>query len=234
MPGRLSESNLDAVLFDVDGTLVDSLGMIIHGLGDTFEKFQGHRPSDETIRSLIGMPMRKQLGLFRDVPPTEAEFDEMIAFAINRFEFHIEHESLFEPSVQALREFHAAGVRTALVTSKDHTELDLFMKRFPAADCVHTVVCASDVTHPKPDSESATKACALLGVRPDRAIMIGDSVYDLRCARGAGVAAAAVTYGAGLRQDLLAEEPDLVIETPDDLLDWARLAISNQTCLERK
>jgi len=60
MPDRLSLSKFDAVLFDVDGTLVDSLDMILRGLGDTVERYLGHRPAPTEIRKLVGMPLRLQ------------------------------------------------------------------------------------------------------------------------------------------------------------------------------
>ena len=234
MPGRLFESNLDAVLFDVDGTLVDSLGMIIRGLGDAYERFDGVRPPDEFIQSMIGMPLRMQLLISRTSPTTEDQLDSMVDFTLNRFDAYVDHESTFDAAVETLRLFHRAGIKTALVTSKDHKELESFLNRFSARDCVDATVCASDVSSPKPDPESARRACELLGVKPENAIMVGDSIYDLRCARGANVSAAAVMYGAGMRPDLLAEAPDLVFDTPEDLFTWASAILTDQQCLERK
>src|SRR4051812_7187235 len=85
-PQGVSLAHFDAVLFDVDGTLVDSLEMIIPGLGDGIEKYAGIRPSDDEIRSLIGLPMRAQIKRYLPAPPTELELDEMIDFTLNRFE----------------------------------------------------------------------------------------------------------------------------------------------------
>ena len=79
---------------------------------------------------------------------------------------------------------------------------------------------ASDVVNPKPSPDPALLALERLGVSAESAIMIGDSVFDLRCARGAGLRSGAVLYGAGNKADLLAETPDYVFTTPTDLLDW--------------
>ncbi|AIE87081.1 HAD family hydrolase [Fimbriimonas ginsengisoli] len=225
--------DFDAVLFDVDGTLVDSLEMIVRGLGDTFERFAGVRPPPETILRQIGKPLTDQVGLFLSYEPTDEQVLEMSAYAIERFTVHEELERLFQPAVDCLRLLHRQGVRTALVTSKSTVELNAFLTRFEGAPYVDATVCASDVHQPKPHPESALRACEILGVRPERAAMIGDSIYDLRCARQAGLTAVAVAYGAGLRYELLNEQPDLLIETPEALLAWTETAFLQTPCRER-
>jgi len=233
MPRGLSLSQFDAVLFDVDGTLVDSLEMIVRGLGDAFERYAQVRPSDEEILRHIGRPLTAQLGFFTKEEPTPQEIGEMTSFAIRRFEEYEEHERLFPAAVETLRLCHRQGLGTALVTSKTTPELEGFMRRFEAADSVKITVCASDVISPKPHPESALRACELLGVPPSRAVMIGDSIYDIRCAKDAGVASVGVAYGAGLRDDLRKEQPDLLLDKPEELLAWAQSAFLETTCRER-
>ncbi|MGV3618334.1 MAG: HAD family hydrolase [Fimbriimonas sp.] len=232
MPHGLTLASFDAVLFDVDGTLVDSLDMIVLGIGDTYERFSGMRPHAADLLRTIGKPLPAQFGLFGHAW-SEAELAEMTAFAIQRFRVHEERERMFAPAIQTLRMASDRGLRTALVTSKTTPELDDFMTRFPGAPWVDVTVCASDVERPKPDPQSAARACERLGVQPHRAVMIGDSVYDLRCARGAGVACVAVAYGAGQREALAAEAPDLLLDTPEALLAWAESAFLQPSCRER-
>jgi len=233
MPDRLSLSNFDAVLFDVDGTLVDSLEMIVRGLGDTIETYLGHRPAPTEIRKLIGMPLRQQFLAFSGSEPSAEQVTEMSQFALERFEEHKEHETLFDAAVDTLRICHQFGIKTALVTSKNAEELQSFLPRFPGTSYLNATVCASDVHHPKPDPESAYLACQRLGVDPSRAVMIGDSIYDMRCARGAGVACIAVAYGAAQRDTLLAENPDMLVDTPEELFAWAESAFLQTPCPER-
>ncbi len=220
MPSGLSLADFDAVLFDVDGTLVDSLGMLIPGLSDSIEKYAGQRPTDEEIQSLIGMPLREQAKRYIS-NPTEDEIDRFSNYTISRYEAYKDRERIFGPAVEMLRLCKRSGLRTALVTSKNAKELALFINRFPAADAVDETVCASEVHHPKPAPDSAILALKKLGATPDRAVFIGDSVYDLRCAKAAGVATVAVGYGAATPNALLAESPDLFLDRPEDLLAWA-------------
>ncbi len=233
MPKGLSLSDFDAVLFDVDGTLVDSMEMIVRGLGDVFERFKGRRPDRGEILALIGLPLRKQLRLYSDVEPTTEQIDEMVAFTLARFDELAEFESTFPAAIEALKLCHKQGLKTALVTSKCGVELSGFMKRFEGAHYVDATVCSTDVNHPKPNPESALLACERLGVSPSRTVMIGDSIYDLRCARGAGVAAIAVAYGAAERDALLAEKPDAMFEAPEDLLAWTQTAFLVTPCPAR-
>lgn len=224
MPQGLTLSEYQAVLFDIDGTLIDSLEMIVRGLGDTYERFAGRRPDREDLLGQIGRPIAAQVGDYFDSEPTPSLVSEMSAYAIERFEHHEEHERLFPAAIEVLRLCHRQGLRTALVTSKSDVELCGFMKRFEGADAVDATVCATDVQQPKPNPESALRACEILGVDPQRAVMIGDSVYDLRCAKEAGLKAIAVAYGAGRREVLVAERPDLLFDTPEELLAWAENA----------
>jgi HAD superfamily hydrolase (TIGR01509 family) len=234
MPHGLSPFRFEAVLFDVDGTLVDSIEMIVLGLGDTFEHYFHFRPDDEQIRSLIGLPLDKQYGKYMDTPPTESQVAEMSQYTLGRYEFHRHAEKRFDPAVEALQLCHESGVKTALVTSKNKDELAAFLPNFTGALFIHESVCASDVSHPKPDPESALLACKRLGIEPSRAIMVGDSVFDLRCARGAGLSCIAVAYGAGSREALLAERPDELFDTPEELLAWAKSAFLQTSCAERR
>lgn len=226
VPAR-EHSPLKAVLFDVDGTLVDSFPMCIPGLADTYEHFTGTRPSDATLLSIMGIPMKVQMRMFQEVEPDDETVERMTAYALSRYEVYEHREKLFSPAVEALRILHRAGIKTALVTSKNAVELDAFMNRFVARDAVDATVCASDVIHPKPHPESAIQACSLLGVEPDRAAFVGDSVFDLQCAHGAHLASViAVTYGGGTETALRAERPDWVFPTPDGLLAWANQQVA--------
>lgn len=233
MPQGFSLSNFKAVLFDVDGTLVDSTRVIVTSLGNTYERFLGTRPADADIRALIGTPLHKQLRLFQSTPPSEDRLREMIAFAIDQFEQSKDLETTFAPSVEVLRACHRAGMKTALVTSKNAVELELFLQRFSGADAINATVCASDVHQPKPDPESAALACRRLDVAPREAVMIGDTVYDVRCARDAGVTPVAVGFGASDHEPLLAESPAAFFPTPEALLEWARESLLETSCQER-
>ncbi len=230
MPTGTPLPDLRAVLFDVDGTLVDSLLPVVMSIADAVEAHLGSRPADATVLSLIGVPLA---GQFRFFGAPEDLFPAMVEDTIARLEANAHLETRHEGAIETLALAHARGLKVALVTSKSAPEVMPFLERFPHAGLVDTVVCASDVQHPKPSPESARLACARLGVEPHQALMIGDAIYDVRCARDAGVMAVAVAYGAGAREALAAEEPDLMFDTPEALLAWAHTALPDLTCPAR-
>lgn len=226
MPGGPRLNGFEAILFDVDGTLVDSLETLVRGLGDTYEAFNGSRPKDEDLRAIIGLPLSRQMAMFRESPPSEAELAAMAEHAIERFRAHHDLEREIGPAIAALAHCRRRGLKTALVTSKSAVELGEFLAKFPLGPLVGATVCASDVAHPKPSPDSAILACQRLGVPVDRAVMVGDSVYDLRCARAAGVGAIGVAYGATPRSTLEAERPDALFQTPDELRQWVEATLN--------
>ncbi len=234
MPQGLPLSDYRAAFFDVDGTLVDSLQVYVQGIGDTYEHFLGKRPAKSVLLSLCGIPLHKQLEMFQETPPSSEKVAEMVDYAISRYKIHQSMEFYFDDAVKALQLCHRAGLQTALVTSKNAVELEHFLNRFDAIDAIDTAVCASDVINPKPAPEAAILACERLGIRPNEAVMIGDSVFDLRCARDAGVTPIAVGYGASDRETLLAESPAAFFETPAELLSWVQQSLLETSCQERK
>jgi pyrophosphatase PpaX len=229
MPHTPCLGDFQAVLFDVDGTLVDSLFCITEGLGDSIKRFCGRRPNELELRPLIGMPLLQQMALF-----SKDQIEPMAAYAIERMRVHSRHEKFFDSALECLRLCHEHDIKTALVTSKNGEELSSFLPKFPHREIIDVAVCASDVTHPKPSPESAHLACRHLGVRPADCAFVGDSIYDMRCGRSAGMTCIAVAYGAGSKEALEAEHPDLLFESPDALLKWANETLTLMPCHERK
>src|SRR5437870_5061550 len=118
MPTGLSLADFKAVFFDVDGTLVDTLPALVKGLGDSYEHFNGIRPSDDQIMGTIGTPLSEQMRLYTDARLSDAEVDERILYTIGRYEAHAHLEQEFEPAIRALHLARESGKRTALITSK--------------------------------------------------------------------------------------------------------------------
>jgi HAD superfamily hydrolase (TIGR01549 family) len=231
MPARPSLRDFQAVLFDVDGTLIDSLFWITQGLGDSIFKFCEFQPEASEIRKLVGLPLLKQMAMFAKHPN---QVQEMSDYAIERMKFHRRHEKHFDGAVECLKLCHDHGIKTALVTSKNSDEFAAFFPSFPYRSSVDAAVCAGDVSQPKPSPESAYLACDRLGVSPTHCAFVGDSIYDMRCGRSAGMTCIAVSYGASNRLELEAEQPNLLFTSPEELLSWASQSLTSKSCHERK
>ena len=222
-----------AVLFDVDGTLVDSMAKIVMGLGDAIEHFAGKRPPDKEIQSLVGLPLSAQFKRYLPFEPSREQMDEMITYTIGRYDHHKHLERPFEPAIETLRLCQQAGLKTALVTSKNTAEMEIFLRGFVGKPYVDAYVCASDVPQPKPKPDSAIRACELLQVEPGDACFVGDSIFDMQCAHAAGNTPVAVAYGSVPAATLEKENPALILETPEALLEWAQRTLFQTTCPDK-
>ena len=207
-----------AVLFDVDGTLVDTKTMILRGLGESFSFYTGTCPSDDDLLAMMGIPLREQMDYYgMDQRTTETNADRC-SHTIDCYMKHRATQTVFEGTARAFALCGKHGLKTALVTSRNAREVQELLHDFPVFRTADAIVSSSDVAHPKPAADSALLACDRLGVQPDTAVFLGDSIFDLQCANSAGVTAIAVTYGAGTLASLQAHQPAWTFHQPEEVL----------------
>lgn len=208
------------VLFDLDGTIIDSVRLILDSYHHTLRIHGRPAVTDADWLRGVGTPLRAQLAPFcRD----EAEMEAMIA---TYREYNLLHHDAsvtpYHGVVEVIRAVRASGIRLALVTSKNRHGSLRGLTVAGLAEAFDLLVCADDVVHPKPHPEPVLKALAHFGADPRATVFVGDSVHDMQSGRSAGVETAAVLWGPFGRADLEAEAPDYWLETPDDL---ARLLV---------
>ena len=117
-----------------------------------------------------------------------------------------------------MREIKAAGIQTGLVTSKNRMGALRGLKLVGLEALMDVLVCADEVTNPKPHPEPVEKAVALLGADPASTVYVGDSIHDMHSGRAAGVKTAAALWGPFGRDDLESASPDYWLEVPGDLV----------------
>lgn len=230
----LLDSNLagvKAVLFDIDGTLANTLDLLIEGLGDAYFQFSGVRPPADQIRATLGAPLATQMTMF-GLDNSTASLAERVDYTLSRFRDLKGRAQLYEAAVAGFCDVIQAGYSVALVTSKSQTELDECLDQFPVLRASHSTVSASDVARPKPAPDAALLACERLRVSPNEAIYVGDAVFDVECARAANVRCVAVSYGAAARSDLESLSPDWLVETPAALRDWLTTNLNLTSCVQ--
>lgn len=201
-------------LFDLDGTLIDTIELILRSYRHTMRVHRGTVPPDELWMEGLGTPLAVQFRRWSDDP---AEVATMVA--TYRSYNHEHHDALTRPYpgvTEAVRALRRDGTRLGLVTSKLHdgTRRGLHLARLD--DAFDAIVCADDVQHPKPHPEPVLKALELLGSPPEDAVFIGDSRHDMVCGRAAGVATAAALWGPFDRPYLETAAPDYWLEHPAD------------------
>ena len=203
------------LLFDLDGTVVDSIQLILGAGRHAFADFAGTRPSDEEWRATIGRPL---LTVLREYAGSDDEANRLF----ERYrEYQLEHHdrlvSAYPGMVSALRAFHAAGHPLAIVTSKSDWLARRALEHVGVSDLFPVLVgCDTCVNH-KPHPEPVERALAQLGASADDAVFIGDSPHDVLSGRAAGVATIGVTWGAFAREGMVACGADRVIDNVTQL-----------------
>ncbi len=217
----MMERPLQAILFDIDGTLVDTVSLIVQALDYTYRKHLGISLPYEELRRLIGLPLHVQMHYLDDRVERAVDHAQMEADERAYYEAHRHLERVIPEAVSAVRVVKQRGYRTALVTSKNRLELAITLPQLQLEEWVDTIVSADDTQRHKPNPDPVLKALERLQVAPESAVYIGDTVFDIACARSAGVQSASVGWGAHLPSDLRSAQPDYYFEQPADLLEWA-------------
>ena len=215
MPARSSSAppkirRRPAVLFDLDGTLLDSIELILNSARYAFEKLGRECPSDSEWTAGIGIPLFTMFGRYaRDAADRRA----LIA-AYREYQL-ANHDRLIRcyddvPATIAL--LSQKGHELAIVTSKSEALALRGLTRVGLARFMDTIVGCDCSDRHKPDPEPVRIALHRLACVPDDAIFVGDSVHDILAGNAAGVTTVAATWGAFKRSDLEPGEPDFYME----------------------
>lgn len=208
------------LIFDWDGTLVDSVGRIVESMRLAAAACELLPRDDEAIKGIIG------LGLVEAIEVLHPELREPLR--VERFRrlyseaylaFEAEPSALFPGVAEALEAFRAQGYRLAVATGKSRHGLERVLAGHGWLDYFDITRCA-DETASKPDPLMLHEILAHCRVAPERALMVGDSVFDLQMAGRAGVDSVAVGYGAQPLSVLRGHGPRLAIEEFNELRAW--------------
>ena len=204
------------VLFDLDGTLIDSGPIIMASMRHASVTVLGREPEEEKVRAAIGGP--GLVAQMRELDPERV--DELVeTYRAHNEPLHATLEA-FDGMLELLPRLRERGHRLGIVTAKRLRTVDLALDRFPILrETTEVVVGAEDTERHKPDPDPLLEALARLGAEPRDAAYVGDSPFDIRAGKAAGMLAVAVGWG-GIHPDerLLHEHPDALVHTPEELL----------------
>ena len=207
-------SQLPTILWDMDGTLVDSIPLIVESFRYTVREHTGLTLPDEVFVAGIGMPLSEQLKTFSRDDKQCASMREMYSL------YYVENASRVEPfeGVETLlRTFKEHGFKQGIVTSKSRAGLDRVLKQFDWEDLFDVTVGADEVNLGKPHPEPVLLAIKTLGVEPQQTWMIGDSPHDLEAGRAAGTQIGAVSWGPFDHSLLKKYQPEQFFESLDSI-----------------
>lgn len=206
---------LTTFLFDLDGTLIDSIELIIRSYQHTIRTHRQLETAPDVWMKGLGIPLRVQ---FKEWSEDPAEIDAMVVtYREYNLSHHDEMVTAYDGVVDAVKALRNRGKKLGLVTSKFRSGAYRGLKKVGLDEEFHVVVGADEVTNPKPHPEPVLTALSRLSVTPEEAVFIGDSRHDMECGRAARVETAAVLWGPFGRSDLEDLNPDYWLETPADL-----------------
>jgi pyrophosphatase PpaX len=217
---------INTVLFDLDGTLIDSVRLILDSYHHALATHGLPPRSDEEWLEGVGTPLTAQFSALR---ATASMLDALIA---TYREYNLEHHdrmvSVYPGVVDVVKALKENGIATGLVTSKNRSGAvrGLTLARLEAL--MDVLVCADEVDNPKPHPEPVQKAVRLLGADPAATVYVGDSIHDMLSGRAAGVRTAAVLWGPFGRSHLEGARPDYWLEAPEDLLALVKKSVKRE------
>lgn len=206
---------INTILFDLDGTLINTNDLILASFEHTLEQFYPGQYSKQDIVSFIGEPLEET---FQKVD--DARVEELItAYRAHNHEHHDllvkEYDGVFE-TIQSL---HEQGYKLGIVTTKIRFTAEKGLKLTNLDRYFDCVVTIDDVQKAKPDAEPIYKALQTLGTSPESTMMVGDSQYDIMAGKNAGTKTAGVGWTIKGKDFLASYEPDVMLEKMPDLLD---------------
>ncbi|MDR1079360.1 MAG: HAD hydrolase-like protein [Propionibacteriaceae bacterium] len=204
------------VLFDFDGTVADTIELIVSGYQYAFRTVLGREWDEAEIKTWIGSSLSASLGR---AAPERAERLFEVYHAWNRE--HTERLVRNYPGLPGLIwDLVAAGARCGIVTSRRRISTDPILALLGLDRLLPVLVADGEVERPKPQPDPIWAALAALEAEPEQAVYVGDTVFDLRAAQAAAVPALGVTWGAGTAADLAACQPLALVADADQLRSW--------------
>ena len=204
------------VLFDLDGTVVDTGAIILASMRHAAETVLGGDYSDAQLLAAVGGP-----GLEAQMQALDpSRVDELVrVYRAHNEPLHDELEPC-EGMEDVIVRLHEEGVRLGIVTAKRRATVDLAFARLRVGHLFETVVGGDETERHKPDPQPLLEAARRLGVDPIDCAYVGDSPFDIRAAKNARMYSAAVTWGCiHERAKLEAEQPAAIVETAEELFE---------------
>lgn len=202
------------VLFDLDGTLVDSFELITQSFRHTVRMARHREATDDEVFSRWGEPLQIRLA---SVAAPEQLPDLLAAYTAFYQEHHARLTRLFPGVAEMVGRLVDLGCALGVVTSKRRTTTEHDLEVFGLAPFIRAAVTSDDVTAFKPAADPVREALRRLGGEARDALMVGDAVLDIRSGTAAGVATAAALWGTRDREAVLAAAPDYVVERPEEV-----------------
>ena len=209
---RLYDKTL--IIFDWDGTLMDSIGLIVDSMHVAGEA-HGFKTTDKAVQDIIGLSLINGI----EILYPQADERQILAIQQTYAEYYIANSHatpLFEPTEEMLQTLQQQGKKLAVATGKKRVGLDRVLDASKSHAYFAITRCA-DESGSKPDPQMLLDILAHTQKQVSEAVFIGDSIYDIQMATKLGMTSIAVNYGTATSTELAAEQPTYQVDTPQAL-----------------
>ena len=208
----------ELIVFDWDGTLMDSAGVIVASLRAACSDLGLPVPSEEGARYVIGLGLRDAMAhILPDVAPST--YPGIAERYRDHFMRHDRDTTLFAGATELISRLRESGFLLAVATGKSRRGLDRSLAATGLKPYFHATRCA-DEGFSKPHPGMLEALLDELDVAPEKALMVGDTIHDMKMAHAAGVSRVGVTHGAHEKAALLDYEPLTCVENLAELDEW--------------
>jgi len=206
------------IVFDWDGTLMDSETQIVHSMFGAIRDMQLESRTADECRNIIGLGLKEAIDSL--YPGRDEQFSRQFVDSYRHHWFTQAHDSeLFPGARETLLLLREAGFELAIATGKGRTGLERVLKH-TELESMFSVTRCSDETRSKPHPQMLEEILQETGVEAENTLMVGDTEYDMNMAIQAGVHPVAVSYGVHERGRLMAHQPLTCLDTISELVDW--------------
>ncbi|MBQ2961070.1 MAG: HAD-IA family hydrolase [Oscillospiraceae bacterium] len=209
-----------AVLYDMDGTVLDTLGDLVNAVNYTMEHFGCPAHGEKEIMSFLGNGAKNLITCSAPAGTAPEKIDEMLEFYLPWYNSHCTILTApYEGIIELMQELKANGVKQAVISNKqDSAVKPLAAQYFPGL--LESALGESEKVKKKPNPDAVLAALKELGVDKSEAIYVGDSEVDVATAINADMACAAVSYGFRSEEELIAAGAKLICHSVKELRDY--------------
>jgi pyrophosphatase PpaX len=204
------------IIFDMDGTLIDTNDLIIHSLNETAKKFIGRMLTEKELNSILGYFLEEQMKMI-----SKKDYKEMTKYYSEVYRQNQDKMTKEFPGIKdTLKSLKGLKCGLAIVSAKSREGVMHGIEFLGIGGYIDVVISASDVVNHKPDPEPLFMGMEKLGASKEETLFIGDSPIDLQCGKNAGVKTVLVDWTIFPDEILNKHEPDYIINKPDELIGF--------------
>ncbi|MBM7704504.1 pyrophosphatase PpaX [Metabacillus iocasae] len=206
--------NVNTILFDLDGTLIDTNELIVSSFLHTLDHFYPNQYTREDVHAFMGPPLYDTF-----VKMDKDRVDEMVQYYRD---YNIGNHDLFvkefEGVMEAVQWLHEQNYKLGIVTTKQRNTVMMGLKLTQLDQFFDVIVTIDDVEHAKPHPEPIEKALIQLDAKPEETLMVGDNHHDIVGGQNAGTKTAGVAWSVKGREYLAGYNPDIMLDNMKDLI----------------